>query len=54
MKNAEQLKAKGEAVLKQGEEDLEKSREAFEKGDIDSAVKGTLKTTDKLKGFFNK
>ncbi|MCD6225297.1 MAG: hypothetical protein J7K32_07250 [Deltaproteobacteria bacterium] len=54
LKNAEQLKAKGEAVLKQGEEDLEKSREAFEKGDIDSAVKGTLKATDKLKGFFNK
>ena len=54
LKNVEQFKAKGEAVLKQGKKNLEKSKEALEKGDIDGAVKETLKATDKLKGFFNK
>ncbi len=60
LKNVAQLKAKGEAALRQGKDtidqgkkDLEKSREALERGDIDSAVKGTLKSADKLKGFLN-
>ncbi len=54
LKNVAELRAKGEASIAQGKKDLEKSKEALEKGDIDSAVKETFKSTDKLKGFFNK
>jgi hypothetical protein len=54
LKNVAQLKAKGDELLKEGEGALEKSKEALEKGDIDSAVKETLKSTEKFKGFFNK
>ncbi len=43
----------GKDTIDQGKKDIEKSREALERGDIDSAVKGTLKATDKLKGFLN-
>ena len=60
LKKAAEFKARGEDLVKQGQqtidqgkEDLQKSRDALEKGDIDSAVKGTLKSIDKLKGLFN-
>ncbi|MCD6273246.1 MAG: hypothetical protein J7K30_10485 [Deltaproteobacteria bacterium] len=54
LKNVAELRAKGDELLKEGKGTLEKSKEALEKGDIDSAVKETFKSTNKLKGFFNK
>jgi hypothetical protein len=60
LKKAAEFKARGEELVKQGrdtidqgKEDLKKSREALEKGDLDGAVKGALKSTDKLKGLLN-